>query len=385
MDDYPIYYDAVYYPQYAVSSFESSERFCEWLSRSLSTHHTICAQCRLRQFCGHVFYDGNTVLVGDRNTFVCVTLQTFESVSYTHCSLLRHLSEIDNVSFSSRWRSRKDLLPNWFFHGVKYYEDNLSVLTYPTLLTSVRNAKLSCTNRSKKQLISAVVHYLTDLRRRMMYMNSDQLLSVVSGEFDCDFLPSLLSSHMRTVLGTDVATVLHVPSQSVYSLGTFESPHLEWASVSQSELLSRLNGHGVPFQQIVQCISRLPEIGRPSVDTRYHRRTQTGLLYCFFTNDRRIKRHGGPIPQPSPATAHAWMKLVDQYRTLSLQMIQPAWKHNGPQRGHHPPETSPRTSPTGSINVFQQRHRLPLQSPDLDKATILERQGKTELPKRPRC
>ena len=62
VDDYPNYYDPLYFPHLHLSVFENSLNFCNWLASALNSHKLMCHHCPIfEDVC--IFYNGMIVSI----------------------------------------------------------------------------------------------------------------------------------------------------------------------------------------------------------------------------------------------------------------------------------------------------------------------------------
>src|SRR5882762_11090671 len=112
--DYPIYYDALHFPELCASVFESPDSFCTWLCAAVRSHQIgqYACSCMLFKFpftvdyiCGYF-----RVIFGEQS--MCLSTADIESSLFTVCRMLRRLTAVDE-SFE---RTRNVLLtenPAW--------------------------------------------------------------------------------------------------------------------------------------------------------------------------------------------------------------------------------------------------------------------------------
>lgn len=276
VNEYPSYYDPVYYPQFTGCCFDTPQNFCHWFRNALSLHHIVCPQCS--QFIGYVFYDGVAIYVREDYGFVALSQHQIESVSYTHCSVLRLIQscKLWSISLNERWSIQHHEFPCWFFYPVELYELHLSVLTFNILMLSARSLHLSYKGE-KKEVVSIIASHALEYHVQLTGMSCQDLLHEVHALHDDVLLIPLLSSHFENLFGSYVAVVLCHPPGPVYSI-TESSVQLPlWATtLLHDDLLHCLNT--LDFEHVVECIRCLPASGRPSINSCSHRKTMCGLL-----------------------------------------------------------------------------------------------------------
>jgi hypothetical protein len=73
IEDFPLYYDPLYYPDYHQSLFDVERAVCLWLLKGLKNHFMSCPK---NQF--YDDYDNVQVFDDDANDYVCYRLSFFE-------------------------------------------------------------------------------------------------------------------------------------------------------------------------------------------------------------------------------------------------------------------------------------------------------------------
>ena len=86
---YPLFYDALYYPQYTESVYATAEKFCCWLQLSLASHcNSLCLRCGPLYRSVAVVFDGVGLSSVD-DISMTFTRAHFESAAYMHCSVFK--------------------------------------------------------------------------------------------------------------------------------------------------------------------------------------------------------------------------------------------------------------------------------------------------------
>lgn len=163
ISDYPIYYDALYYPQYYPSFFESPENFCSWVARSLVDHPPSCHSCTV-VFAGCVSFDGNTIVVTHNKVSVSFPLPVFQTSNYTHCTVLRHLASVASSDVATLVVSSINRLPPCFQHDPALITKRLGCLMAPSLAVCASSLSCSSIRRAKAANIELIVCHFVDLR-----------------------------------------------------------------------------------------------------------------------------------------------------------------------------------------------------------------------------
>ena len=114
VDDYPHYYDPLYFPHLHLSMFENPSNFCNWLASALDNHQLLCHRCpHVKNVC--VFYDGMIISIACNGHSVVLSLQTLQSAQYCHCTVLLKIAKHDSLSVSQYLPIKTSDLPSCFF------------------------------------------------------------------------------------------------------------------------------------------------------------------------------------------------------------------------------------------------------------------------------
>lgn len=92
VETYPLYYDALYFPELHLTIYASSHGFCSWLHSALSSHLRHCQTCILFPSELSVTFEDATFCVklgGEQRFF---HHQHFECETYTHCTVFQAFS-----------------------------------------------------------------------------------------------------------------------------------------------------------------------------------------------------------------------------------------------------------------------------------------------------
>lgn len=94
IDDYPYYYDPLYFPELHPTLFDNAQRFCDWLVSALNNHHLLCHRCPMYgNVC--VFYDGVSFVISCNARSITMSMQLFESAAYYHCIVFSKIAELN--------------------------------------------------------------------------------------------------------------------------------------------------------------------------------------------------------------------------------------------------------------------------------------------------
>jgi hypothetical protein len=122
---YPLFYDALYYPQYHLRVFSTAENFCSWLQSSLSSHRELYSTCSPLFQTTSVVYDGLALCVRVDGIAMTFARSQFESAMYSHLSIFKRFlgaskrlawfpdSRVETLEVSTpKWLSRLDIDEN---------------------------------------------------------------------------------------------------------------------------------------------------------------------------------------------------------------------------------------------------------------------------------
>ena len=135
VDDYPNYYDPLYFPHLHPSVFENSFNFCNWLASALNSHKLMCHHCPIfEDVC--VFYDGMIVSIACNARSVTMSLQALQNAGYHHCIVLCKIAKRDPLSVFQHLSTRITDLPSWFLFSPKLVKQQLMSMTMDDLSTT---------------------------------------------------------------------------------------------------------------------------------------------------------------------------------------------------------------------------------------------------------
>ena len=89
IESYPIFYDALYYPQYHLCVFSTPENFYSWLQLCISSHRELCSTCSPLFQTTSVVHDGLALCVRVDDVAMTFARSHFESAMYSHCSIFK--------------------------------------------------------------------------------------------------------------------------------------------------------------------------------------------------------------------------------------------------------------------------------------------------------
>jgi hypothetical protein len=195
---YPLYYDALYYPHYHPLVFRDENTVYEWLLKGLENHTMTCVSClhdhphSASRTYGVEYMVPSRFSVATSSAEVIISVNSIESAAFTFCRLIRHLLSgsmpTDNWLESAQYVLCKQ--PSWLFRSEEHYLQALTELSVPVLVEA--SHALGLTGRLRKaELIRVILHDFA--RERLSFLDSDvtpdepphHFAIVIARHFDC--------------------------------------------------------------------------------------------------------------------------------------------------------------------------------------------------------
>ena len=253
IDDYPNYYDPLYFPHLHPSVFENSRNFCNWLASALNNHKLMCHHCPVvKDVC--VFYDGMIVSIACNARSVTMSLQALQSAQYCHCTVVLKIVKRDSLSVFQYLPVRISDLPSWFLYSSELVKQQLMLMTVDDLLSLGTFSISRKLRRSKNLCVDALQSHILATKQHLCVLSSEQLetfLTLDPTGTDASHpsnksLVSLVSSYFLHLYGSSVAARLRFSPMSVYSFhGNVSSDAFPWLDCTVPELTQRLHGFSV--------------------------------------------------------------------------------------------------------------------------------------------
>ena len=134
IDDYPNYYDPLYFLHLHPSVFENSCNFCNWLASALNNHMLMCHHCHVvKDVC--IFYDGMIVSIACNAHSVTMSLQALQSTQYCHCTVMLKIAKRDSLTVFQYLQVRISDLPLWLLYSSELVKQQLMLMTMDDLLS----------------------------------------------------------------------------------------------------------------------------------------------------------------------------------------------------------------------------------------------------------
>ena len=159
-DDYPLYYDALYFPELHLSTFKTMETVKAWLLAGIGIHEISC-RCAPNDdatFSVEIKSDCFRISLGVQEALI--TADYIESASFTFCHLARMTAN-----------SPLNRNPAWIMYSETHYKENLECITRDILQASARNV-LKIVPHRKKDIVDCLVLNFMRFRDQFVGHNS---------------------------------------------------------------------------------------------------------------------------------------------------------------------------------------------------------------------
>jgi hypothetical protein len=234
--DYPVYYDALYYPRYHESRFATAHSFCSWLLESLVSHHRSCSGCT-ELFTGCVSFDGIRIIVASQHGSQSFSLPFFESAGYHHCSVFSVLRRsVTLEGYSARSLAQH---PPWLFSSKDTICAQLECVSASVLSRTVSSLLCVCVGRARKtNFIRAVCAHVVELRDTLLAMTVSEIeheFSSLGLPIGCDrHLLLLLCAYFEQQYGSEVAAALRRPATPTYVCDSLCDSNMPWTTTPRT-------------------------------------------------------------------------------------------------------------------------------------------------------
>jgi hypothetical protein len=182
--DYPVYYDALYFPELHPSVFETADSFCHWLSKAVRDHqcglHACgCTSLLLPLPFGIDYIDGHfNVIFGQHS--MSFSRADVESPTFTVCRTIRRLVSLVDEPFVT---SRVVLLnenPTWCYRPDPEISQALMDLPLPALVDGVRHFRpdKAVSRLRKNDLIQLIVRDFVSRRAALVELQNTDIIAL---------------------------------------------------------------------------------------------------------------------------------------------------------------------------------------------------------------
>ena len=298
VDDYPLYYDPLYFPDLHPSIFDNPHNCCHWLASALNDHHLHCRRCGVyTDVC--VFYDGMLIAVTCSGRSVFLSLESLENTSYQHCMVFSKIAQRPPLNVSDFLPLKAFDFPPWFYYSSDLVHQQLMSMPLQLLKQSARGAGIRqlC---NKKICVDALRSHIIATKQQLMPLSKsalyERISTMVCQPLSSHSLLSLLCFYFDHVYGPSIAASLrscHVFIWSSRSLKPFQ-PTFSWIDSTIPVLTKQL--HAFTIGMLTNIIQSLPlYTTRPSIN-RYSRiKTVQGLLSHIVNRARFLVSVGSSV------------------------------------------------------------------------------------------
>jgi hypothetical protein len=184
---YPLYYNALYYPQYHESCFSNPTSVSAWLMHELDSHPDWCVSCTPKPFCAkyEVAYSKGIFTVIGIGT-LSLTLADIESANFNFCRLFDRLlqNHPSGDKLAETAMSVLSNIPIWLFHDDAHLTQALSELSctelYHTVCKLVPSKHLPLARKS--EYVRLILHDFIVQRTRLLDSDLTHIVSNVCHE-----------------------------------------------------------------------------------------------------------------------------------------------------------------------------------------------------------
>jgi len=288
VDEYPTYYDTIYYPELYIHHFLTPETCAAWLQDDLNSHLNHCRPCRLCAV-------GLQILVDWVNPafLISVKLQSLELLPseledsrFSRCSIISQLSLLDKINSERPVKDHASLaneVPQWLTSTDEHYRQLL--LTIPS--ASLRQASSKCSTRltnprmdQKKE--SYISNILADISAQRLH-----LMSIDPVNFSLDkpkfSRRHLFAEHFKTSYGDVVGSLLQelpykFQQNPDISLLKSLSKELLWVAEPLDSLVERIE-KAFKTDVLIATLRKIPIHRRPALNAQSRRKTANSVVH----------------------------------------------------------------------------------------------------------
>jgi hypothetical protein len=185
LSDYPIYYDALYFPELHPSVFETADSFCHWLSKAVRDHQCglhACSCTSLVLLFGVDYIDGSFNVTLGRHS-MSLSKTDVELSSFTVCRTIRRLLQVAVVddSFDRTRHVLLDQNPIWCYRPDPEISRALMELPVPTLIDGVRcfRPDKAVSRLRKNDLVQLIIHDFISRRAALIGLGNADIVALL--------------------------------------------------------------------------------------------------------------------------------------------------------------------------------------------------------------
>ena len=245
IDDYPYYYDPLYFPNLYPSLFVNPNNFCDWLAFALNDHHVVCHRCTTyTNVC--VFYDGMFITITCNAQPVTMSLQVFENAGYHHCMIFSKIDQKNPLSVSDYLLIRTSDFPPWFHYSSELVNKQLMGISLKNLSQSACGIGIQGKAlHFKKLCVDALQSHILSTKHDLFMLSTSHYLLLEKLKSNKDQLYSskslllLLCSYFDHLYGISVGACLRFSPILVWSFDSSKFINVSefiWLNCSISEL-----------------------------------------------------------------------------------------------------------------------------------------------------
>ena len=181
--DYPIYYDALYFPELHPSVFKMADSFCHWLSEAVRDHQCglhACSCTSLVLLFGVDYIDGSfNVTLGQHS--MSFSRSDVESSSFTVCRTICWLLAVVNGSFDRTRHVLLDQIPIWCYRPEPEISRALMELPVPTLIDGVRRFRpdKAVSRLRKNDLVQLIIHEFISRQAALIGLGNADIVALL--------------------------------------------------------------------------------------------------------------------------------------------------------------------------------------------------------------
>jgi len=293
INDYPKFYDALYYPQWYPQFFLSPNKCSMWLERCLNEHVSKCYNCKSEHVVQvQIVSDEFRVMRNDGN--ICnLSILALESALYSHCSLFAEFAKISrsrNTIMDGQtrmWLMNEN--PRWMVLGEEIYMANLIDLPATVLSKAsngcIRYVKNPRMHRNKQAYTYNILSSFISQRQSFIVMDDDAFSAwshanglaypdksrnycfsmyfvALYGEMVTSMLRAL---PFKSALVPDVSRILKIFGEDF------------WLSDCPDTLIENIE-KGFKPNVLIGTLRNIPNFRRPVYDTKSRRKTANILV-----------------------------------------------------------------------------------------------------------
>ena len=283
--EYPIYYDALYYPEFHGPVFDTPPSFLRWLSLSLKDHHRTCRSCpRFDDHGFHVDYTHEHFCINFESRSLSLSIAEVEASSFSLCHLLRRFWSMSHnpASFANTKLMMLNETPVWCYRADTDLARALNELSRPVLLDGIRLLRLdnAISKLRKDDMVRAIVRDFVHERNALLL--KAETTALTSGpDCVCAHRACLISRAFHDRYGPSVAAALRNPlSESGFNAASHGNVNVQhetpnWLKMSQHDM--HLLIQHLPKQTLMDCLHRIPSHVRPHYNSRSIRSCSSAL------------------------------------------------------------------------------------------------------------